>query len=378
MNGRYALAVPLLLALVSIVPAEPSSASSHTGSGGCIIAKLPPGTATTYNPGVSGWKTGGMSLATGGTYNANGYEAALQLDFAKRWGCGYGSRKVCHAAVEGNGKSMIVLINDNGPMCADPQTAAKAKDCKERTSRVIDLNEKAMRYMSDGKYGNNSGTIPNVTVTLLCNFDGKLGPLEEQERGLWANKTFPTDQHIPFTPGMAGAPGGQPGLLGSPSPYGQPTQGYQQPQFGNYQQSPGTTQPGSYFSQSPTGGVGSVGGVTPIPPIPVYQSSSTADYLLSILSGKPVGSSAPSTAPSPFRITLGGGTQGIQQAPRQPDTVIVTPLGQGGRPAETFTGTMQGTGPSQTDSVLTQTLASLYAQLQYAFSLLRALLGLSS
>lgn len=162
------------------------SAAAADGAGtGCVKAKFV-GTATTYNPYKGGWKTGGAGLATGGTYNPNGWEAALQTDLARQYSCGYGKSK-CQAVVEGNGKAMIVLINDNGPMCADPATASKAKDCKTRTSRVIDLNEKSMQYMGGG--GSNSGTVPNVTVTLLCDLNNMLGPLNDQERAAWMNRT---------------------------------------------------------------------------------------------------------------------------------------------------------------------------------------------
>src|SRR6185436_3366728 len=78
------------------------------------------GDATTYNPYSAGWKTGGTGLATGGTYNPDAWEAALQLDLAKKYGCGYGSGKTCRAVVSSpsTGRAAIILVNDNGPMCA--------------------------------------------------------------------------------------------------------------------------------------------------------------------------------------------------------------------------------------------------------------------
>lgn len=137
------------------------------------------GDASTYNPNFAGWKTGGQSLATGGKYDSNSFDAALQLDLAKRYKCGYGSGAVCHAVVQApNGRSMIVRINDNGPLVP---------------GRIIDLNEKSMRYLSDGKYGKNSGVVKSVTVTLLCGaVGGTLGPLNEKDREAWKNVVLNT------------------------------------------------------------------------------------------------------------------------------------------------------------------------------------------
>lgn len=164
-----------------------STPTPSSSSGGCVKAKIV-GNATTYDPTkAGGWKSGGLGLSTGGTYNPNGWEAALQIDFAKQYGCGYGSGKVCHAVVEGNGKSMIVKINDNGPMCADSATARHAPDCTNPHARVIDLNTKSMQYLGGG-----SGLVKNVTVTILCDFNNTLGPLDEKERQEWISRVFNT------------------------------------------------------------------------------------------------------------------------------------------------------------------------------------------
>lgn len=230
------------------------------------------GVATTYNPFKKGWKTGGGPLAVGGIYNPDDWAAALQLSLAQKHSCGYGRGRICHAVVEGNGKSMVVKINDNGPMCADAATAARAPDCRDSSgrvnpiARVIDLNEKAMRYMTDGRAGGNSGIIRNVTVTLLCNFNSHLGPLDEASRRAWANKSF----GIPFTPSpsplLGGStltntptPSGRPSIVGTPTGGGAQSSYYQPADFSNYQQgggaSPGTQpggiQPRSYFRPAP-------------------------------------------------------------------------------------------------------------------------------
>jgi len=142
----------------------------------CIKASFR-GDASTYNPYLPGWRTGGGTLATGGPYNPNSYDAALQLNLAKQYRCGYGSRAVCHAVVQAtNGRAMVVRINDNGPLVP---------------GRVIDLNEKSMQYLSGGTMGRNSGIVKNVTVTLLCGIEEMaLGPLDQGEREAWAGRTF--------------------------------------------------------------------------------------------------------------------------------------------------------------------------------------------
>ena len=355
--------VPLLI-IVALTGAQRVPAEAAE-TGGCIKAKFK-GIATTYNPNVSGWKTGGQGLATGGTYNPNGYEAALQLDLAKQYGCGYGSRKTCHAAVEGNGKAMIVLINDNGPMCADSATAARARDCTHRTARVIDLNEKAMRYLSGGRYGNNSGTIPDVTVTLLCDFNAKLGPLDEMERGAWAQKTFGvplTDVTSPHSPDARPAPVGSPTTIGTPTGGEQPA--YRQPaDYSNYH-SPSNTQPGQYF-QPGTGLPGTA--QLPIGTSPIYQGSSTADTLLNLITNTP--GRIPTT--TPFRLFIDR-TIASTTTTRSQDTVIVTPLGSA-RPTQTFSPQTYMPRVSA-DTMVTETLSRIVAQLQTIFARIRAIVG---
>src|SRR5689334_11073007 len=134
MGYNLRMRIPALLFAVAItVPFSLAAAvTTPMPTSNCILAKLQ-GTASTYNPNYAGWKTGGQGLATGGTYNPNNYEAALQLDVARKYGCGYGRGKTCQAVVESpsTGKVAIVLINDNGPLTA---------------GRIIDLNEKSMQY----------------------------------------------------------------------------------------------------------------------------------------------------------------------------------------------------------------------------------------
>ncbi len=211
----FACVVGMLLSTSIAEAAEP-----------CVKASFK-GDASTYNPFLPGWKTGGGTLATGGRYNPNEYEAALQLGLAKQYRCGYGSRAVCDAIVQApNGRAMRVRINDNGPLVS---------------GRVIDLNEKSMQYLSGGSSGRNSGIIKSVTVTLLCGIEGQpLGPLDASERQAWAGRTFdapyanpngyaasPFANVTPFS--NAPASSGYPSGSGANSGGASPSPSYQQP-----------------------------------------------------------------------------------------------------------------------------------------------------
>ena len=142
----------------------------------CVKASFK-GDASTYNPNFPGYRTGGQGLATGGKYNPSEFEAALQLDLAKQYKCGYGAGAVCAAIVSApSGRAMVVKINDNGPLVP---------------GRIIDLNEKSMRYLSADFNGQNRGLVKDVTVTLLCSLEGQyFGPLDEKSREEWLKRVF--------------------------------------------------------------------------------------------------------------------------------------------------------------------------------------------
>ncbi|MBI2048517.1 MAG: hypothetical protein HYT30_01150, partial [Parcubacteria group bacterium] len=121
------------------------------------------GAASTYNPNVVGWRTGGEKLATGGRYNPDEFEAALQTGLAEQYRMGHSRYpNVGYALVEAEGRKLIVRINDNGPLVRN---------------RIIDLNEASMRYLSGGRYGNNSGVLQNTRVTVLAGQNYTPGPL---------------------------------------------------------------------------------------------------------------------------------------------------------------------------------------------------------
>lgn len=184
------------------IPSGPSDVPS------CVIARFT-GDASTYDPNLPGWREGGHGLATGGTYNPNGWEAALQLDIARKYGCGYGAGKTCQAIVEESvsGRAVVLVINDNGPLVP---------------GRVIDLNNKSMQYLSGGKYGNNSGVLKNVTLTLLCNTPGFIGPLNEADRQAFQNATAGTPLSTVAGPGSVPYTGAAPYTAARPtgSPFG--------------------------------------------------------------------------------------------------------------------------------------------------------------
>ena len=180
LRGAYYFFGVVLFVMVVVGGAGNAAAALPPDSGAaqqsCVIGKAS-GRATTYNPACEREST---SLSTGGRYNAGGWEAALQLDLAKRFRCGYGGR--CYAAVENldNGRAAILLINDNGPLYSGSYGNKNV---------VIDLNEASMRYLgndpSGARYGNCKGILPRVSVTLLCRLIGQLGPLDEQDRLAW-------------------------------------------------------------------------------------------------------------------------------------------------------------------------------------------------
>ena len=68
-----------------------------------------------------------------------------------------------YALVEGGNKKVIVKINDVGPL---------------EPGRVIDLNERAMRYFDSGLQ---RGLVPNVKVTPLRGDHWTAGPIAGKE-----------------------------------------------------------------------------------------------------------------------------------------------------------------------------------------------------
>ncbi len=267
---EYALGYIATAAAVVILfgaSVDSARADSAVPDTSCIKGRIR-GDASTYNPYVAGWRTGGSALATGGRYDPNSYAAALQFGAARSMGCGYGSGRVCDAVVETpEGRSLVLRINDNGPLVA---------------GRVIDLNEKSMRYLSGGKYVNNSGVLRNVTVTVLCGtLGGFLGPLDAKDKAEWDAKTITTPAaHVNDVAGNSFFSGssGNSGLIGNGGTNGRDPNGT------NGRDPAGTT-----------GGVGGTsgtvsGGAPPMPPSQQLQPQplrTSSPPLTQILGGTP-------------------------------------------------------------------------------------------
>lgn len=152
------------------------------------------GTASTYDPTQPGWQTGGMGLASGGTYNPNAFSAAIQTSLRNKFGGVPYGQAPTSGLVEGpGGMQAVVDVNDVGPLVQN---------------RVMDLSTAAMKYFNPSS-SPNSGTVPNMQMTPLPSYfpPGPVGPVG------------PTGPNLP-TPGLP-----LPNMLGPTLPY-TPTTGY--------------------------------------------------------------------------------------------------------------------------------------------------------
>jgi rare lipoprotein A len=119
------------------------------------------GTASTYNPYRHGDDSGGFQTASGEFYDPAAWTAAIQIDLrARAGGVRYGRLyQPAYVLVDSGGKRAIVKINDVGPL---------------RPGRVIDLNERAMRYFDPYL---RRGLLTDVKLTLLPGADWTPGPI---------------------------------------------------------------------------------------------------------------------------------------------------------------------------------------------------------
>ena len=127
------------------------------------VTKLPPfiGAASTYNPFRPGPGEGGKLTASGETYSANSWTAAIQTKL-RGFFSGVFSGKAYRprfALVETADKRAVVKINDVGPL---------------KPGRIIDLNEQAMQYFDPTMQ---RGVIRSVKVTPLPGEDWIAGPV---------------------------------------------------------------------------------------------------------------------------------------------------------------------------------------------------------
>jgi rare lipoprotein A len=121
------------------------------------------GSASMYNPRRPGMPAEDAETASGEMYDAEAWTAAIQIDLRERFGgVRFGrSYRQAYALVESEDKRAIVKINDVGPL---------------RPGRVIDLNERTMRYFDPSL---ELGLVPNVRITPLEGSDWTPGPVQD-------------------------------------------------------------------------------------------------------------------------------------------------------------------------------------------------------
>jgi len=121
------------------------------------------GTASMYNPCCPGMPVEGAETASGETYDAQGWTAAIHIGLRGRFGgVRYGaSYRAAYALIESDDRRLIVRINDVGPLAP---------------GRVIDLNERAMRYFDATL---ERGLLPAVRITPLDGSHWRPGPVDD-------------------------------------------------------------------------------------------------------------------------------------------------------------------------------------------------------
>lgn len=119
------------------------------------------GVASMYNPYLDGNEDDAQT-ASGEIYDPAAWTAAIQIDLRDRFGGVHYGRlyRPAYALVECGRKRAVVKINDVGPL---------------RPGRVIDLNERSMRYFDPTL---RQGLI-DARITLLPGEDWTPGPLAE-------------------------------------------------------------------------------------------------------------------------------------------------------------------------------------------------------
>lgn len=168
-----------------VPPAKPAVLASLTppAAADAVIEEdsplAPPvlvGIASTYNPlDPSDETAGGMETASGELYDINGWTAAIRTDLRDRFGgVRHGANyKPTFALIECDGKSVIVKINDVGPL---------------RPGRIIDLNRRTMHYFDPTL---RLGLIAGVSVTPLAGADWKPGPVVDDAEPITLAGDFP-------------------------------------------------------------------------------------------------------------------------------------------------------------------------------------------
>jgi len=142
-----------------------TNGSSGAGGASRALATVV-GIASTYNPFRQRPDAIVAPTASGETYDPHGWTAAIQIDRRHDFGgVRYGRLyRPAFALVERGDKRAIVRINDVGPL---------------RPGRVIDLNERSMRYFDPSL---RLGLVHDMKITLLPGDRWTPGPVEPQTR----------------------------------------------------------------------------------------------------------------------------------------------------------------------------------------------------
>ena len=131
---RVERAIELASAALQPIGSPDGAIASRIG----VQATLPRigGSGSMYNPTRHDDASGGLETASGETYNADAWTAAIQIGLRSMFsGVRYGRQyRPAFALVSTAEKSVIVRINDVGPLLP---------------GRVIDLTERAMRYFDE-------------------------------------------------------------------------------------------------------------------------------------------------------------------------------------------------------------------------------------
>jgi peptidoglycan lytic transglycosylase len=155
--GRVASATPQWQALLAALRPEPAQPSPP------LMREPITGIASMYKPCAAGAAAEDAETASGERYDAQSWTAAIQIGLRARFGgVGFGRNyRRAFALVESAGRRAIVKINDVGPLAP---------------GRVIDLNERAMRYFDETL---ELGLLVNVRVTPLAGSQWTPGPVED-------------------------------------------------------------------------------------------------------------------------------------------------------------------------------------------------------
>ena len=169
-------ATPKLQALLAAIRPEPERPAP------ALMREPIIGIASTYNPCCPGRPAEDAETASGEVYDAEAWTAAIQIGLRDRFGgVRYGSSyRAAYALVEGAGKRLIVKVNDVGPL---------------KPGRVIDLNERAMRYFDPLLA---LGLVAEVRITPLDGRHWRPGPVDDDgtAAGLWAARRRPAPEQL--------------------------------------------------------------------------------------------------------------------------------------------------------------------------------------